>query len=65
MPKLKTKRGAAKRLKKTGSGKVKHARAYRRHMLTSKNRKRKRRLGKAVLVAPSNQKAMQRLVPFI
>jgi large subunit ribosomal protein L35 len=42
MPKMKTKRGAAKRFKLTGTGKVKRSRAYRRHLLTSKTRKVKR-----------------------
>ena len=65
MPKMKTKRGAAKRFKVTGSGKVKRARGYRRHILTSKNRKKKRHLRKSVLVAPANQKAMKALLPYL
>lgn len=47
MPKVKTHRGAAKRFKVTGSGKVKYKKANLRHILTSKNSKRKRQLGKA------------------
>ena len=44
MPKLKTKRGAAKRFKKTGSGLIKHMACARRHILTKKSPKRKRQL---------------------
>ncbi|MGH7857384.1 MAG: 50S ribosomal protein L35 [Candidatus Binatia bacterium] len=65
MPKLKTKRGAAKRFKKTGSGKVKRPRAFRRHILTTKGRKRKRQLRKGTLVHVSNEKAIQRLIPYL
>ena len=43
MPKMKTHRGAAKRLKKTGTGKLKRMRAYKSHILTKKTQKRKRR----------------------
>ena len=46
MPKMKTHRGAAKRLKKTGTGKLKRRRAYKSHILTKKTQKRKRRLHK-------------------
>ncbi len=65
MPKMKTKRGAAKRFKVTGTGKVKRARGYRRHILTSKTRKKKRQLRKGVLVSPANQKAMKQLLPYL
>jgi len=44
MPKLKTNKGAAKRLKKTGSGGIKRRRANRNHILTKKSKSRKRRL---------------------
>ena len=44
MPKLKTKRGAAKRFKRTGSGRFKRIKSYRRHYLTPKRTKRKRHL---------------------
>jgi len=47
MPKVKTHKGASKRFKITGSGKVKYKKANLRHILTSKNSKRKRQLGKA------------------
>ena len=65
MPKMKTKRGAAKRFKVTGSGKVKRSRAYRRHMLTTKSRKRKRHLRKAGLVSPANERAIKSLLPYL
>ena len=61
MPKVKTKSGAKKRFKVTGTGKVKHKRAFKNHILTKKETKQKRRLGKMNLVSKSdmnNVKAM-------
>lgn len=61
MPKLKTKSGAKKRFKITGTGKIKHKRAYKNHILTKKETKQKRRLGNKALVHKSdmnNVKAM-------
>jgi large subunit ribosomal protein L35 len=61
MPKLKTKSGAKKRFKVTGTGKVKHKRAFKNHILTKKETKQKRRLGNKKLVSKSdmnNVKAM-------
>ncbi len=63
MPKVKTKRGAAKRFSVTGSGKVKRGRAYHRHQLSAKTRKQKRNLGKMTTVAPSDVKAIKRILP--
>lgn len=51
MPKLKTHRGAAKRFKLTGSGKLRRNRAYKSHLLTHKNAKRTRRLRKPTTVS--------------
>ena len=51
MPKLKTHKGAAKRFKKTATGKVKRGQAKTRHILTSKEKKSKRKLGKSTLVS--------------
>ena len=51
MPKLKSHRGAAKRFKKTGSGKIVRRQAMTRHILTSKSRQRKRRLGRQVEIS--------------
>ena len=65
MPKIKTSRGAAKRFKMTGTGKVKRRRGYLRHILTNKTRKQKRRLGKAVIVDKTNEKAIKRLIPYL
>ncbi len=63
MPKMKTNRAAAKRLKKTGTGKLKRRRANKSHILTKKNSKRKRRLRKATLVDKTDEKRMNRLLP--
>jgi large subunit ribosomal protein L35 len=65
MPKLKTNRGAAKRLKATGSGKIKHYKAYASHLLTSKTTKRKRNLRHSELVSPRDAKNMKRLLPYL
>jgi len=65
MPKQKTSRGAAKRFKVTGSGKLKRRKAYLRHILTSKSRKQKRNLRQSAVVDPTNAKAIQRLLPYL
>lgn len=65
MPKIKTNRGAAKRFKRTGSGKLRRRRAYDNHILTKKAPKRKRRLAEGTLVSKADQPAMDRLVPYI
>ena len=62
MPKMKTNRAAAKRLRKTGSGKVKRMRANKSHILTKKDRKRKRRLRSGTLVARADLKRVKRLL---
>jgi large subunit ribosomal protein L35 len=54
MPKLKTKSGAKKRFKVTGTGKIKHKRAYKNHILTKKETKQKRRLANKSLVNKSD-----------
>lgn len=64
MPKMKTHRGAAKRLKKTGSGRLKKHKAYKSHILTKKSTKRKRHLRKADLVAKSDEKRLKKLLPY-
>ncbi|MBI5529652.1 MAG: 50S ribosomal protein L35 [Deltaproteobacteria bacterium] len=64
MPKIKTKRGAYKRFRKTGSGKIKRKRAYHSHILTSKDRKRKRRLRKGTYVDKTNAAKIKRLIPY-
>ncbi|GIW40685.1 MAG: 50S ribosomal protein L35 [Candidatus Binatia bacterium] len=65
MPKIKTSRGAAKRFRVTATGKIRRAKAYRRHILSTKNRKRKRRLRKPALVDTTNAKAIRRLLPYL
>jgi len=64
MPKMKTHRGAAKRLKKTGSGKIKRMRAFKSHILNKKTRKRKRRLRKPELVSSADEKRMNKILPY-
>ncbi len=65
MPKMRTKRAAAKRLKITGTGKLKRNRGWKRHKLEAKPPKRKRRLRKAVLVAKVDEPRLKRLVPYL
>jgi large subunit ribosomal protein L35 len=64
MPKLKTHKGASKRFKKTGSGKIVRNHAFARHILTSKTRKRKRKLHKDVVADEANQPGLQRMLPY-
>ena len=63
MPKCKTNRGAAKRFRVTGSGKIKRGRAYHRHQLSAKTRKQKRTLGHKTTVAASDVRAIKRVLP--
>lgn len=62
MPKMKTNRSAAKRFRKTGSGKFLRQRAYSSHILTKKSPKRKRRLRKKTLVSDADHKRVRRLL---
>ena len=64
MPKLKTHKGAAKRFKKTGTGKVKRRHAFARHILTSKARSRKRKLGHSVVADPADQAKLKEMLPY-
>ena len=64
MPKIKTKRGAAKRFRFSGTGKPRRRKAYRRHILMAKNRKQKRRLGKSADVAAPDCKEVKRMLPY-
>ncbi len=63
MPKMKTNRGAAKRFKKTGSGKIKRNSAFTSHILTSKTTKRKRNLRKSRVMTAGDAKRMKVLLP--
>lgn len=63
MPKLKTHRGAAKRFKKTGSGKIKRKQAFTRHILTKKSSKRKRNLRGLSVVGASDVASVEQMLP--
>ena len=64
MPKMKTKRAAAKRFHKTGTGQLKRMKDYKSHILTKKSTKRKRNLRKATITDPTNAKVMNRILPY-
>jgi large subunit ribosomal protein L35 len=64
MPKLKTHRGAAKRFKKTASGKFKRSMAFKQHILSSKTTKRKRSLRGTTLVSEADQQRLSRMLPY-
>ncbi len=64
MPKMKTCRSAAKRIKKTGSGKMKRFRSKHRHILTKKTPKQKRRLRSSTLIAKSDMGQMSVMLPY-
>jgi large subunit ribosomal protein L35 len=64
MPKIKTHRGLAKRVKITAKGKVKRAKAFHSHLLSSKTPKMKRRLSKSDTVHPSDLKRIKTLLPY-
>lgn len=65
MPKMKTKRGAAKRFKLTGSGQIKRSKAYTSHIMTKKTTKRKRNLRKSALVNCADVKGIRRILPYM
>lgn len=65
MPKLKTHRGAAKRFKVTGTGKIKRNKGYKSHLLTGKPAKRTRRLRTATLVSKTEYNNIKRLLPYL
>ena len=62
MPKMKTKRSAAKRFKLTGSGKLRRNHAYKSHILTKKSKKRKRNLRKSTIVDPADAGRVRRML---
>ena len=64
MPKMKTNRGAAKRFKKTASGRFKRSQAYLNHILTKKSTKRKRHLRHALIVADCDTPNIRRMLPY-
>ena len=65
MPKIKTNRAAAKRFKKTATGKLKRNKAYKSHILTKKSTKRKRNLRQATITDATNVKNMKKVLPFL
>ena len=64
MPKLKSHRGAAKRFKKTGTGKIVRAKAFKRHILTSKPTRRKRQGRGTQVVDKADQHKLRRMLPY-
>jgi large subunit ribosomal protein L35 len=64
MPKIKSHRGAAKRFKKTGTGKFMRSKAFKRHILTSKTKQRKRHLKGTHVVDPSDAPRLKRMLPY-
>jgi large subunit ribosomal protein L35 len=64
MPKMKTRRGAAKRFKSTGNGKIIRSKAFGSHIMTSKTTKRKRGLRKSTVVDATNARAIKRMLPY-
>jgi large subunit ribosomal protein L35 len=64
MPKLKTHRGAAKRFRRTASGKFKRAKAFKSHILTKKAAGRKRGLAKATMVSKADTKRVKDMLPY-
>ena len=65
MPKMKTHRGAAKRFKATGKGRLKHKQPYTSHILTSKTAKRKRQLRQAAYLSTAETKSLMVLLPYL
>ena len=65
MPKMKTKRAAAKRFKVTGTGKLVRNKAFKSHILTKKSTKRKRNLRKDIVADETNVKQMKRCLPYL
>jgi large subunit ribosomal protein L35 len=65
VPKIKTNRAAAKRFRVTASGKVKRNKAFKSHILSTKGKKRKRKLRQGTLVAAAEQKNIKKLIPYL
>lgn len=64
MPKMKTNKSAAKRFSRTGTGKLVRMKGFKRHLLTNKNRKRKRSLGQKVPIFIGNVARVKRMLPY-
>ncbi len=65
MPKIKTNRGAAKRFRKTGTGKIRRNKAFTSHILTKKTTKRKRDLRQGAIVAKVDERNISQLIPYL
>jgi large subunit ribosomal protein L35 len=65
MPKMKSKRGAAKRFKATAGGKIKRRKGWKSHLLEWKASKRKRQLRQGTLVSEADTKRIRRLLPYL
>ncbi|RMF79453.1 MAG: 50S ribosomal protein L35 [Nitrospirae bacterium] len=64
MPKIKTRRAAAKRFRRTGSGKIRARHAYARHIFTKKSAKRKRNLRKPGILHKSDERRVEKMLPY-
>jgi len=64
MPKLKTHKGASKRFKVTGTGKIMRRKAFGSHLLTKKSAKRKKNLKQPTIVVPEEHKRIKNLLPY-
>ncbi|CVK17399.1 MULTISPECIES: 50S ribosomal protein L35 [Sporomusa] len=64
MPKMKTRRSAAKRFRVTGSGEFKRAKAFKSHILEKKSPARKRNLRKATMVSKSDHERVVKMLPY-
>ncbi|HOV25981.1 50S ribosomal protein L35 [Pseudobacteroides cellulosolvens] len=64
MPKIKTHSSSKKRFSLTGTGKVKRAKAFKRHILNKKTTKRKRNLRKSAIASPANAATVKMLIPY-
>lgn len=65
MPKIKTNRGAAKRFRKTGTGKIRRNKAFTSHILTKKSTKRKRDLRQSIIVSKADERNIAQLIPYL
>jgi len=64
MPKLKTHSSSKKRFSLTGTGKVKRAKAFKRHILTKKTTKRTRKLRKSTIASDANASIIKAMIPY-
>jgi large subunit ribosomal protein L35 len=65
MPKMKTHKGAAERIKRSATGKLRHQKRNKRHILTKKSSKRKRQLRAKGQLAPGDSKKVDQLIPYL